>query len=77
MGGNTDISINKSNKYFYDLKFVRAIASLLVVVVHVTAANYHLHDGKLNWLLLFLIRLQDFLHLCSLLLADFYYIIRR
>ena len=53
MGNNRDLTQRLSNKYFYDLNFVRAIASLLVVVVHVTAANYHLHDGYLNWMLLF------------------------
>jgi probable poly-beta-1,6-N-acetyl-D-glucosamine export protein len=43
-----------SRKYFYELNFVRAIACLLVVMVHVTARNYHLNDQTFNWATMFL-----------------------
>jgi probable poly-beta-1,6-N-acetyl-D-glucosamine export protein len=48
-------SQNKSSKkYFYELNFVRAIACLLVVMVHVTARNYHMNDQTFNWATMFL-----------------------
>lgn len=43
-----------SKSYFYEINFIRAIAALSVVMVHVTATNYSLNDGYLNWLTLFL-----------------------
>ncbi|OIU69795.1 acyltransferase [Rossellomorea aquimaris] len=43
-----------SRKYFYELNFIRAIACLLVVMVHVTARNYHMNDQTFNWATLFL-----------------------
>ena len=46
--------LNKKTRYFYELNFIRGIACLLVVMVHVTARNYHLNDQNFNWLTLFL-----------------------
>jgi len=42
------------NTYFYEINFIRSVAALSVVMVHVTATNYSVNDGHLNWLLLFL-----------------------
>ncbi|KSU60340.1 hypothetical protein AS034_15975 [[Bacillus] enclensis] len=43
-----------SRKYFYELNFVRAIACLFVVMVHVTAKYYHLNEQTFSWATLFL-----------------------
>lgn len=54
------VSLEKPNQYFYDINFIRAFASLSVVMVHVTAANYHLNNEHLNWLLLFFNQISRF-----------------
>lgn len=57
---NPGLPLDQQNKYFYELNFIRAIAALSVVMVHVTAANYHLNNSHLNWLLLFFNQMSRF-----------------
>src|SRR5699024_6703715 len=56
----TNLTTLKTRKYFYDINFIRAIAALCVVMVHVTSANYSLNEGYFNWLLLFLNQIVRF-----------------
>jgi len=41
-------------KFYHEINFVRSIAALSVVLVHVTASNYSLNDKQLHWFVLFL-----------------------
>ena len=50
----------KERKYFYELNFVRGIACLLVVMVHVTARHYYLNDQYFNWFTFFLNQFSRF-----------------
>ena len=54
------LASSTSNVYYHEINFVRAIAALAVVMVHVTAANYHLNDKTLDGILLFLNQISRF-----------------
>lgn len=57
---NRRMSLNQSHlnnikpkSYFYEISFIRAIACLLVLMVHVTAEYYYLNGRNFNWLTYF------------------------
>ncbi|RIU94914.1 acyltransferase [Oceanobacillus picturae] len=44
----------RKQKYYPEISFIRAIACLCVVMVHVTAGYYYTNGGNFNWLTQFL-----------------------
>ncbi|WP_088052311.1 acyltransferase [Virgibacillus dakarensis] len=53
-------NIKSSKKYFYEISFIRAIACLCVVTVHVTAGFYYENGNSFNWLTQFLNQISRF-----------------
>ena len=45
---------NATKKYYYEISFIRAIACLCVVMVHVSAGYYHESGNSFNWATQFL-----------------------
>lgn len=54
----TSKSVNK--QYFYEIHFLRALACVAVLIVHVTATHYYIHEQTFNWLTLFLNQISRF-----------------
>src|SRR5699024_1272603 len=42
-------NLKHQKKYFYEIGFIRAIACLCIVMVHVTAGFYYENDGTFTW----------------------------
>ncbi|MBM7600171.1 surface polysaccharide O-acyltransferase-like enzyme [Virgibacillus halotolerans] len=42
--------VKPQKKYFYEISFIRAIACMCIVMVHVTAGFYHENDQTFSWL---------------------------
>lgn len=47
-------SLSSKSKYFYEISFIRALACLCIVMVHVSAGFYYENDKTFNWLTQFL-----------------------
>ncbi|WP_077623369.1 acyltransferase [Sediminibacillus massiliensis] len=52
--------VSSGKKYFYEMNFIRAIACLCVVMVHITASHYTLNGSSFNWATLSLNQLARF-----------------
>ncbi|WP_053218140.1 acyltransferase [Virgibacillus senegalensis] len=57
---NDQIKQASPKKYFYELNFIRALACLCVVMVHVTANHYSINGQTFNWATLFLNQIARF-----------------
>ncbi|ESU34227.1 hypothetical protein G3A_02190 [Bacillus sp. 17376] len=52
--------MGKQRNHIYEVHYIRAIASLMVLLVHVSAAYYYQHDQKYNEITLFINQISRF-----------------